>query len=407
MPNVAIITPVLPGTHDWLRDLAQAIRTTRHRHPQLNLKWIVVWDGPARHDDADPYLQAAAATVLTQPERLGEGAARNRALFSPHVNDTDFIVPMDADDLIDPAGLAATITDLSMTGYLWAAANRTLLNGDRTPHWHSHRTWARGEVADTWSSPLAFHPNSIVTTAALARAVGGWPDLPANADLLFAMRCNEAARGISVPHVLTRYRVWDSQVVNQPAYPEQKAAAFAHIVAALNTAREGTSAPPVTAPTPGRAPGTVAVDTPPLEHWDMPTAWRYATTHGDHYLASGLITATRLTADYPWTTSHGAPMLGKSGDWHARNDLDEWTIEHPLFEQTYTHVAGDHYRKHVPVSAVQVLHPITCDTLEGPAPVPAGDWLIASTTNTDAWPVRATAFWDRYPDGPILHASTA
>lgn len=399
MPDIAIITPVLPGTHDWLRDLAQSVRLTREHHPELDLKWLVIWDGPGDHADVDSHLQATGAIVLTQAEHRGEGSARNLALYSSHLDDTDFIVPMDADDLLVPDGLARTVADLAAAGYDWAAANRTLLRGDYTPHWHGARTWSRGEVANTWSSPLAFHPNSIVVTTELARHVGGWPTLPTNADLLFAMLCSEAAEGISVPHVLTRYRVWDRQVTNQDSYLAQKAAAFTHIAETINAAR-GQAGETITAPAPCHAPRTATDATPPLERWTMDRAWRHATEHGDLYLAAGLITATRLDRSYSWETSHGSPLAGKKGDWHARNEIDEWTIDGDIFAQTYTHVTGDSYRKHVPVSAVQILEPFICETLEGDVLAPAGDWLIASTTQQDAWPVRALAFWDRYPDGP-------
>lgn len=51
-----------------------------------------------------------------------------------------------------------------------------------------------------------FHPNTIAFQTQLGLACGGWPALPTNEDLAFVLALSEATDGLTVDHVVTRYR---------------------------------------------------------------------------------------------------------------------------------------------------------------------------------------------------------
>jgi hypothetical protein len=77
---------------------------------------------------------------------------------------------------------------------------------------------------------------------------GGWPALPVNEDLAFILAVSEDSPGLSVEHVLTRYRSWEGQTVSSPAYTEAKRVAFATIAALHNARRARASRAPIAPP---------------------------------------------------------------------------------------------------------------------------------------------------------------
>lgn len=225
--------------------------TRRHLDPAgIELEWIVCLDGPATAPDN-------ADHVVSWRVGRGVAAARNAALAAAT---GDWITPLDADDLLDPAGLlAATHTAATAAGSVgWLGGNRLLTDGTRTPHWRDHPTdYRAGELAAHWTSPFPFHPNSVLIRRHTLLRSGGWPALGVNEDLAAVLLVSEAADGRTEPHVLTHYRVWDGQEVATPTYPHDKQTAFTAIEAILNARRAAAGRPPVHAPTPGPAHGRI------------------------------------------------------------------------------------------------------------------------------------------------------
>jgi hypothetical protein len=149
-------------------------------------------------------------------------------------------MPVDADDRLEVTGTAALFAELDALGEAgigWVGASRTLVDGTPTAHTLAgRRRWSPGTLAERWTAPFPFHPNTVVVQRAIGLACGGWPALPTNEDLAFVLAVSEAATGLTVDHVVTRYRTWDGQTVNDVAYVESKQVAFTTI-AALHSAR--------------------------------------------------------------------------------------------------------------------------------------------------------------------------
>lgn len=232
-----------------MTETAASIADARSRIEPLRLEWVVAIDGPGTVD------VDAADVVVRLPARSGISIARNAALAAAT---GDLVVPLDADDVLVADGLMRASEEIEESGVGWVAPNRVLHHSDEpTAHWHSERVWKVGELASSWSAPLAFHPNSIVARRDLVLLCGGWPALAANEDLLLAMLLSEHSIGRSVPEVLTRYRVWEGQEVSSDMYPVLKEAVFGFIEQALNAARLNAGRSQIKRPEAGGAHGTL------------------------------------------------------------------------------------------------------------------------------------------------------
>jgi hypothetical protein len=254
MTTISLLTPLDPDRATWLGELATDVEELRTRIA-APVEWIVCADGPGA-----VAFPGAVSVSMRLPLPGGPAAARTAALAAAT---GDWVLPIDADDRLDlsgATGLAAEL-DTPMTADLgWLGASRTLLDGTPTTHTLTERhMWSPGELAERWTAPFPFHPNTIAVRRSLALACGGWPALPVNEDLAFALAFSEDAAGMSVEHIVTRYRSWEGQTVSSPSYVNAKRVAFATI-AALHSARRAKSGrPPITPPlAAGGAHGRVA-----------------------------------------------------------------------------------------------------------------------------------------------------
>lgn len=254
LPDLTIITPVLPERSRFLPDVAASVRQARALLDQsgLRLEWIIVIDGPGSVPSAE-----GADVVLRLPRQCGVSTARNTALSLARA---PWVFPLDADDEVVPAGLLVLLEMLRAGGFTWAAGNRILPDGARTPHWFKEACrWDAGDLASAWSAPFVFHPNSVILERRAALAAGGWPAVPANEDMALVMAISEVSAGVSCPSVVTIYRPWDGQAVSDPAYPELKQSAFGIIEARTNVLRAAAGRAPVHAPAAGGAHGVRAL----------------------------------------------------------------------------------------------------------------------------------------------------
>lgn len=244
----AVVTACLPDRSQHLADAANSVERARLAIAPLELEWIVAVDGPGElRSEADPDV------VVQLAARGGISVARNAALSRAR---GELIVPLDADDVLIADGLLEAHASLLDPAIGWVGANRVLLeSGNRTAHWHGLRPWRPGEVAEHWTAPLAFHPNSFVARRDLILSCGGWPALAANEDLFLVMMMSERAAGVSIEQILTAYRAWEGQEVSSPSYPAIKQAAFVFIEQSLNAVRHGYGRDPVRHPVPGGAHG--------------------------------------------------------------------------------------------------------------------------------------------------------
>lgn len=241
LPDLSIVTACLPEVADHLEAAAQSV--TDARREGLSLEWVLVLDGPGAIAVPD-----GVDLSLRLPARSGVSAARNYGLS---VANGEWITALDADDILVADGARAALAAAPEVG--WVAPNRTLLSGERTPHWHSAAEWPIGTLSEAWVAPFPFHPNSIVARRDLVLSCGGWPGLPANEDLGLALMLGELAPGVSVREVITRYRTWEKQIVADPSYRELKELSFSFIADVITARRSARGAGPITPPRPGPA----------------------------------------------------------------------------------------------------------------------------------------------------------
>jgi glycosyltransferase involved in cell wall biosynthesis len=247
--DVTFLTPIDPRRQHFLRDTADSVHRAQAvlKHAGVTTEWVVCFDGPGEEDPA----AAAASAVVRCANQGGPAAARTSALARSAGR---WICPVDADDRIEAEGVLAAIEALRDAELGWAGLSRTLLDGSATPHTLSdERRFAAGELASRWTSPFPFHPNSTIFDRRFLCASGGWPALATNEDLAAVLLVSELAGGIVIPEVLTRYRVWNDQMVASGDYGRQKAAAFRSIEAMVSARRALHARGPISAPNPGPA----------------------------------------------------------------------------------------------------------------------------------------------------------
>lgn len=254
--RVSVLTPVGAGLHAWLPAAGSSVALCRIAADRagVELEWVVCADGGA------DVRSCAADRVVGWRAVRGAPAARNAALAAAT---GDWVVPLDADDELDPDGFGALLAVLADCGPSvgWVGTNRVLLDGGRTAHWfETARAYAAGELAPLWSSPFPFHPNSWLVRRDALAAAGGWPSTGVNEDLAAVLLVSEAAAGRVEPAVLTRYRVWDGQEIASAAYAEDKAAAFAVVETLVNARRRAAGREPMRRPEAGPAHGRVRVE---------------------------------------------------------------------------------------------------------------------------------------------------
>lgn len=251
--SVSFVTPVLPGRAEHLPDTGSSVEAARLILAACghDSEWIVAVDGPGKLDSV------AGATIVTSPLQVGAACARNLALASAG---GEWLVPVDADDLVEGDGVLACLRAAGLGSLKWVGASRTRIDGTATPHTVAlPRRFVSGALALHWSSPFPFHPNSVVVRRDILLACGGWPELATNEDLGMILTVSEEGPGARLNDILTRYRVWEGQIVAGPGYETAKATAFQVISASLNKRRQTHGRPAVATPLPGGAHGRQTV----------------------------------------------------------------------------------------------------------------------------------------------------
>jgi len=232
--RVSALTPVGPGRDRWLAETAESVVACRSaaQGEGVELEWVVCYDGAAPRED----LPIPADRLVTLAATRGLPTARNAALAAAT---GDWVIPLDSDDLLDPddfAGIVRTLRDAD-PGTGWIGCNRLLVDGGATPYWVDREGhYPPGSLAEAWTSPFPFHPNSAFIRRHLILSIGGWPAM-VNEDIGALLLLGEESAGGVHPGVVTRYRVWDGQITASPAYHPDKVVAFSTIEAMVNARR--------------------------------------------------------------------------------------------------------------------------------------------------------------------------
>jgi Glycosyl transferase family 2 len=266
MRTLAIVTAALPSRSKFLTEVGENIADAKRLASESGwrLSWHVTLDGPGNTPEVDPDRTTRLAA------RRGVCAARNAALTTV---DSAWVTPLDADDLFHVTGLTALLGILEQVDpeLGWVSANRLLLTGEHTAHWRSQEyRWEVGKLSEAWSSPFAFHPNSIVARTDLVWECGGWPALATNEDMGLCLLMSERRPGLSTTEVLSYYRVWESQEVSARSYLHDKIIAFDSIEHMVNAVRHINGRSDVIRPAPGPAFGKFATSQASMEDTELP-----------------------------------------------------------------------------------------------------------------------------------------
>jgi hypothetical protein len=201
-----------------LPDTAASVAAARAVWPD-ELSWVLVVDGPGQLPGFEP---PAETLLVRRAARGGPATARNTGLPSSW---GDWLLPLDADDLIDCEALPRLADKLASVSPDTAAlaASPRFLDGSWTVHRiTTQKLWRPRELEENWTSPFAFHPNCVLINTASLRAVGGWPATGVNEDLALMLWLNRASTILAVPDPLIRYRVSDEQMTASSWYPEAR-----------------------------------------------------------------------------------------------------------------------------------------------------------------------------------------
>jgi len=119
-----VLTAVDPNRARWLPDTAASIASARSAWPG-ELSWVLVVDGPGSLPRFEP---PAETLLITRPVRGGPAVARNTGLPSAW---GDWVLPLDADDLLDGDALSRLAGEVASIppGTAAVAASPRFLDG--------------------------------------------------------------------------------------------------------------------------------------------------------------------------------------------------------------------------------------------------------------------------------------
>jgi hypothetical protein len=114
---------------------------------------------------------------------------------------------------------------------------------------------------------------------------------------------------------------------------------------------------------------------------DPTTAWVHFHRHGE-------VTAVRRDEPWTWTTSDGAPMHGRAGDWEVTDDGGSRSVDAAIFEETHEPIEGDRWRRTGEVRGRQARPGELVHSLEGDQTARPGQWVMRGVAGEE-WLVSA------------------
>lgn len=198
-PHLATYLPETAASVDRLRALASSAGWT--------VSWVLTSDGPGLPGHYSP-------DVLVVPERsAGVSASRNYALGFV---DTEWILSLDADDLVVPEGVLAALTDHADSEWIIGSHQVFGSNTDPTPP-QEFVEIPRGELDHHLAGPF-FYPNGLIARIDSVLLSGGWPATRVNEDMGLIRALSRTGPGAFSPHVIVRVRRWDRQTTAHPSF---------------------------------------------------------------------------------------------------------------------------------------------------------------------------------------------
>lgn len=233
-PLIGVLTALGRPEYDLLELAAQSLTDLSHFNSaeRVGFEWVVCVD---RADVSETIVReiisgvAARSTVVTNCDSCGPGLARNIAL--QHIS-APWLLTLDGDDTIRPAGIAALLEALRCyPGATWAAGRCHHVGQDGDLLWEGpddYFTPGKVEVDHSfWEAKLAnggipFICNATLASTAAVRTVGGWPAAVwgrAEDTALWAVLTSRYW-GVWIPEVVYYYRRHSPSMTQQPGFRE-------------------------------------------------------------------------------------------------------------------------------------------------------------------------------------------
>lgn len=110
----------------------------------------------------------------------------------------------------------------------------------------------------------------------------------------------------------------------------------------------------------------------------------------------GEVRAVRQPVGWSWTSESGATMEANAGDWQITDDAGRsWSVASDIFASTYSHIAGDRWRRSGSARARRAVAGEVINSLEGRQTAAEGDWVIRGPKGEE-WLITAKHFAGSY-----------
>lgn len=131
----------------------------------------------------------------------------------------------------------------------------------------------------------------------------------------------------------------------------------------------------------------------------------HGTAAWSRFARSGDVVATVSTAPWTWRSPSGAVLRAAVGDWRVSDGEQVWSVAGEIFTRTYTHLAGDRWRRIGEVSGRPATPGEIVRSLEGDQIAAAGEWVLRGDAGEE-WVVTATHLANHYRRVPERQPSS-
>lgn len=232
--NVVVVTAVDEFRTDFLTDLADSLMGQSISF-DCDVVWSIRFDGDSSVNVADRWRERLSSAledscvshVVVGANGVRRGTATTRTMALYAALECDWVVSVDADDLVAPGGLDALLkgaVDAGSTGagFVSGKSIRFGVDEDGVP-WSALRPdvfgsglLPRGAIVEQARlgelAPVT--PNTILYDAKLVEAFGGWPAVVSAEDLGLLYPVSEVVDGWRIDDVVLLRRRWEGQVTS-------------------------------------------------------------------------------------------------------------------------------------------------------------------------------------------------
>jgi glycosyltransferase involved in cell wall biosynthesis len=247
---VSILTPVLPANASYLPEAFASLLPERRN----SWRWEIQVDGETTSAVPESIRNHPHVRVEANGKWLGPAITRNRALARV---ETEYVVTLDADDLMEPGGLTALVGALETNveaEFAWGEVVDFLPDGhSELPEWRSPYPLGlieRGTIENYW---MGTGKDGMFFTAMCWRTqtlfeLGGWSALAGMEDTALVLAASHRFYGYHIRETVRRYRVHPHQATLSPTYAADRSLTRLWIWRSCNARRKRDSLPPYVLP---------------------------------------------------------------------------------------------------------------------------------------------------------------